>query len=257
MSNETFGHQLPAEVVREDYRLEKAAESASLSLAKLRWHWTDNPDNERAVSYRAYARAIEQPDVNVRKYAQGYVAFTHSESERTLAECIERSTHAAEKQMVIETVAQAHNTTYINARQRRAEEVKEVRRAVENKAEKLEEEGKEFTPDDRAEYAQKVVETKKRLRDHDERERARLLASHSWQFMDAMARVGKARESLRAALKIIRDTEFTDDEKEVIEQTNSDTQALSTMITAALTGDSGVDWDKELAALDGRAQDGE
>lgn len=257
MSSEIFGQQLPAEVVREDHKLEETAESTHAALAKLRWHWTLDEENDKRVSLRQYARETGRAEGAIRKSAHGYVRYAHSAHARgmTISEAVERAGHAADKQIVIEAVAQTNGMTFRNARERHYPEVKAVEAAVEKKAEKLEGEGEEFTPEDRADYAKRLAETRKRLRDREERERQEYKASHSRQFMDALANVGKARQTLRAALKIVRDAELTDDEKELIEQANSDTQALSSMITAALTGESGVDWDRELAALDGRAHD--
>ena len=78
---------------------------------------------------------------------------------------------AAEKQAIIEAVAEVHGLSFEETQQTLGADVREVRNAVMDKAEGRDEEGKSFDADERAEYARKLAETKKRTREREARYR--------------------------------------------------------------------------------------
>lgn len=253
-----IGPMLPVEVIREDQALETSVESASFELARLRWHWTDDESNPGAVSYSTYARAVGRSRPLIGMYAKGYVLFTQSEKTdlTSMTQAIKRAMDSVDARGVVEAVAQVNNLSYSHARSNRREQVREVRNAVNNEAERREERGEVFAADERADYARKVAETKKRTADREAREREESAKRHTARFMEADAELSKARRALKAALDTIRGVGFTEEEAQLLGMENGAVQGMSHLVGAALTGDSGIDWDAELTKLEEKRQYG-
>jgi hypothetical protein len=110
--------------------------------------------------------------------------------------------------------------------------------------------------EERVEHARKVAEAKKRSREAEERHRAEQRKRHGWMFLDVQADVSKARRAIKSALEKIKDGDipFDDEEVELLERENAALQDTSRLFGAALTGDSGTDWDAELYELEQRRQ---
>lgn len=250
---------LPAEVVREDRDLEQSREAASEALAHLRWHWTLNESNPDAVSLRSYAKSVGRHTDTILVYARGYVLLTHSVGEHSISECIERARHSADKQTIIEAVAEANDMTFINARQRHKDEVREVKHAVRNEEERRAEDNESFTPEDKEEYAHKVAKMKADSRKAEERHREEQRRNHSLKFMEMDALASKVRQASRELLDVTRDVDlgvFSEEEVRLLERQIVAAHEMVGLTRTALSGDSGTDWDKALADLEEKRQYG-
>lgn len=250
--------QLPAEVIREDRDLEQSMESASEALAHLRWHWTLDESNPERVSLRAYGRAVGRHHATVRSFAAGYAHWIarSGEDHHHLQTFIAQANMATDRRIVVEAVAEAHDISVNSASALRRPELKEVRNAVIDEAEKREERGLDFSAEERQDYARKVAEQKRIAREREERERIERQHKQGAQFIQADAHLSKARRELREALGLVQETEFSEEEVELLTREQAAIQGILGLIGSALQGDSGTDWDAELAALENRRQNG-
>lgn len=249
---------LPAEVVQEDRQLEASVESASEELARLRWRWTLDEDNAWAVSFRAYARAVGKDEKLIREYAHTHVRMASSAGRGlTFAEARSQAIMSAERHAMAAAVAEAHETSTEAVRSGRyRSELGEVRNAVADEHEKREQRGESFDAKERAEYARRVAVQKKTLREAEERHLREQRQKHNAMFLEVDARLSKARRELKEALDSIRDVEFSEEEVELLERQNDAVKGMARLVGSALTGDSGTDWDAELAALEEKRQYG-
>lgn len=154
----------------------------------------------------------------------------------------------------IEAVAKAHGVGFVQARQDRKEEVKEVRNAIADEAERREGQGRDFAAEEREEYARRVAAQKKLIRDAEERHRAERKKKHNAMFLDVESRLAKALRELRTALQEIPGVDFSEEEVNLLERDKEALQAMLRLIGSALVGDSDTDWDAELAKLEHRRQ---
>lgn len=243
---------LPEGVVGEDQRLEAASESASGDLAKLRWHWTLDESNSERVGFAAYARAVGKAPTTIKQYAHGYVLFASSErgASLTIGEAVQRVNTNTEKQVVIEAVAEQYGTTPQTARRWHKAEVRAVKNAVEEKAEEMEEKGEDFPLEERAEYAQRIAGIKKRARDREQREREEAKKRHGARFFEADGYGRDAANSMKKMLAQVEGVEFDEEEVRLLQTHSQAVTAMARLVDAALTGDSGTDWDAELARIE-------
>lgn len=154
-------------------------------------------------------------------------------------------------------VAEAYGTSVEAIRSGRYKnETREVRNAIADEQERREARGESFDAEERAEHARKVAEMKKRSREAAERHRAEQRKRHGEMFLDVDADVSKARRAIKSALEKIKDGDipFDDEEVELLERENAALQDTARLFGAALTGDSGTDWDAELYELEQRRQ---
>jgi hypothetical protein len=237
---------VPAEVVAEDHRLERASES----LAKLRWHWTLDETNPERVSIRAYARSIGRGEAVVRFQVNGYAAWQGEYVDvLTLDECIERAKMVGEKAEIVEAVAEANEVTFQHARREYAPDVSRVRDAVEQAVERE----PTMTSDDKAAYAKRTAQTIARSKAAEAKRTKERAAQRSVMFMRIDAKLAHARRDLRDVLEFGRDLGLGDDEIEDIKEALAKIKSFADLIDMALTGSMDVDWDAELAKIGGES----
>lgn len=251
MTEERQGAQLPASVVREDQQLEVSVESASEALAKLRWHWTLDETNPEQVSFGAYAKAVgKKSGGSIRQYATGYVLFTQSELKCSFAEALQRALLSQERQVAVEAVAEAEGIAFTTARVSHTPAARAVHAAVEDEAERRETQGRSFDADERADYAKRLAEMKKRTREREEREEEERRNRHDWQFQEGFAFASHIRRKAKELLAAVREVEFTTEEREILEEELEQTIATVRLAQSAVSGESGTDWDAELQRLE-------
>ena len=240
--------ELPVAVVREDNRLEGAASKASDSLAKHRWHWTLDEANAGRTSIRGYAKAVARGETTIRNQVNGYAAWLAEgarASARTLGEHIERAKMSAEKESLVEAVADANEITFKHAREQYAPDVSRVRDAVERAVERK----PDMAADERTEYARRTAQTIARSRAVDATRREEQKQQRSVMFMRIDAKLAHARRDLRDVLDYGRDLGLGEDEVEDVKAALARIKSFTDMIDMALTGSMNVDWDAELAKL--------
>lgn len=248
---------LPQGVVQEDRRLEAAAESTSLELAKHRWHWTDDESNPDTVSYAAYARAVGKGATTILQYAKGYVLFTQSgRGARSFGDALEQVNMSADRRIVIEAIANEFKVAPAVARSAYRHEVDEVRNSVEHIAEEKEEKGEAFPVEDRKEYAERIAKMKRNTRVQAERELEEGRQRHSRRFTEVDSLLSKARLALREAREAQEGVSFTDEEVGLLAREYDAIEGNARAGKAKLTGDSGTDWDAQLVSLEEWRQHG-
>jgi hypothetical protein len=114
-----------------------------------------------------------------------------------------------------------------------------------NTAEDLsEEKGEPFSAEERQDAS----------RDAEDRNRAEQRKRHTPMFMEADGRLSKARRELKKALDAAREVEFSDEEVELLVRQGEAARDMASLFIAAVSGDSGTDWDAELFDLEQRRQ---
>jgi predicted nucleic acid-binding Zn-ribbon protein len=243
----TGQNMVPAKAVAEDRRLEQSASRASESLAKHRWHWTLDETNPERVSLRAYGRAVGRNDRTIRKYAIGYREWIAYDGVRNLSEVMERANLTAEKEEIVEAVAEANEISFQRARQEYAPDVSRVRDAVEQAVERK----PDMTADDKADYVKRTAQTIARSKAADAKRTKERAAQRSVMFMRIDAKLAHARGDLRDVLEFGRDLGLGDDEIEDVKEALAKIKSFADLIDMALTGSMDVDWDAELAKIGG------
>lgn len=106
-------------------------------------------------------------------------------------------TETAAEEVVIEAVAETEGVSLETARKNHADTIRETKVAVERENARREEVGESFDAKERADYAGKVAEAKKRSRAAEERYREEQRANLDFMLLDVDAHLSKARRELR------------------------------------------------------------
>lgn len=238
---------LPVNVVETDHRLEMAEHKASEALSKHRWHWTLDESNPGRVSVLAYARAVGRSNTTISTEVNGYAAylidFRAGTVTKSVAEYGERARVSAEKEAVIDAVAQARGVGFKQARQYHPTEVKRVRQIAQARAEQNETTVAEEAP----KVADWIVKSEKAETKREEAAKQK----HSLKFVQIEADL---RKMLRIASNVLNDSHgvpFTDEEKELLAETIGKVRALLNLIDLRFADAADIDWDAELTKIVG------
>lgn len=237
---------LPQSAVKEDKRLESEASSASEHLARHRWHWTLNQDNPKRVSIREYARSVGRGETTVRGQVNGYAQWIDAPGTgRTLNEAIERAKMGAEKNELVEAVAEANQVGIQQARKVYSTDVSRVREAVERHVEKK----PDITPEEKSHYTKKVAKTMARSRKAAEQRETQRAERRTARFMTIDGEIAQAVRCLNRALHEARFGGLDSDAMEMLEASLDRLRALADLLRVAIAGSVDVDWDEELMKL--------
>lgn len=240
---------LPNEVVADDHKLEQSASTASEALAKHRWHWTLDESNPDRVSFRAYARAVGRGETTIRNQVNGYTAWVRGSARAPLGEMIERTKLSAEKEAVVEAVAEANKVSFSEARKRYTPDVSRVRDAVEKAVERK----PEMTAEEKTDYAKRTAETIARSKASEVTRRTERAKQRSAMYMRIDAKLAHARSDLQDVLNYGKDLGLSSDETEDVKGALDKIKSFANLIDLALTGSMDVDWDAELAKIGGNS----
>ena len=246
---------LPGHVVKEDHKLEGSVHAASEQLAELRWHWTLDESNPERVSFRQYAEDVGKHYKTITDYVNGYVLYAHSDSGSavTLTACIEMVKLKADTRMAVEAVAKSEGLTFQSARRLRKGDVDSIRLAVANESEREAEKGHVLTDKDKEEYANTLAQSRKNMEKQEAARRKAAQERYGMAFQSIDTELLKARQHVRKALRELLETPVTGDEEVMIlSRNNQAVKELTELFGSALEGDSGTDWDAELASLEHR-----
>ena len=183
-----------------------------------------------------------------------YARSVHAGTHTSLSDAIERAGVSAQRQAVIDAVAEANNQSFKNTRMYHKDEVREVKLAVENEAERREEQGRDFDADERAEYARKIAEMKRRTREREIRHREEARKMHTARFLEADTFFDGARRAAKEGFDVVGRVEFTEEERELLTRELVAAQTMIRLAMLRVAGDSGTDWDDELARLEQKLQ---
>jgi hypothetical protein len=239
---------LPPEVITTDHQLEQAADQASGSLVKHRWHWTLDDSNPGRVSITEYARQVARHHSVISSQVNGYALWLDENTSRAeasetrpLHEHVRRASMSSETQAATEAVAKARGTTFRTAEDKRPTEVRRVREMARDRAEKhgttVEEEAPRLAE-------QIVTQEKADARLADER-KARL----GLRFVKAENILARMYREGQNALTEMRDIPWDDEQRQLLIGALANIKALLNLIDMALSGAADVDWDAEMAKL--------
>ena len=245
---------LPKKVIQEDARLSKAVETATdelaartQELASLRWHWTLNEENPDRVSYAEYGRENGRSLSIVRQMARGYAEWVERQELRgvdstPLADIVALQLYGADRRSVVEAYSAKTGTPATTTRN--AEHRSIVDTAHDIAQQRAIRRGTSIAEESEAAVDWAVNGRKSRQRRAENRK-----AQRTMEYLSASASLHKARVALVKALGHVKDVQFNKTETRLLIE---DCQRLEDALRLArleLTGESGIDWDKELTKL--------
>lgn len=234
--------QLPRKVVEQDKQLDETQHKAAEALMRLRWHWTLDESNADRVSMNAYAAAVGKARSTIQKDANGYALMQGGRAgAATPSEARERANMGAETQAATEAVAQARGVGFKQARSSRPVEVRRVREIARQRAEDKGTSVEEEAP--------AVAETIAKREKQEARDRQERVKRGDLRFVEMEQYLDRAKRPLMDALTLAREVEWTDEHREVLEQTIGNVRSLLGLVNVAIVGESDVNWDVELAKL--------
>ena len=229
--------------VAEDARLEEDAESSKLELTKHRWHYTLNPNGPK-MPIRAYAKEVARPFTTIRNHAKAYEMWLSSDraGDHTIDDLIFRANLGTEKEAAVDAVAAVTGSSPTVVGRHKSDEVKavhnEARKRAERKGTTVEEEVHHVA--ERREMGRKAA-----ARQAEEKRKA-----HTVRYIMVDGAIANAVRELRNAMTEASGVEFTDEERELLEDSIARLRGVLALIEVELTGEQSViDWDEELAKL--------
>jgi hypothetical protein len=232
---------LPSEVIAEDRRLEKGVASSSEALMRHRWHWTLDESNAARVSMSEYATAIGRTRQTVSQYANGWAI----KSRRNLpaSEALQQATMGEETAAAAHAVANARGLTTTSARQSRPVEIRRVREMARERAE-----NRGTTIEEETAKAADWIVKSEQVTEKAKDERKQRLGLRFIELEEVLQRM--RREGVKA-VNLASEIEWGDEERELLSATLVNVKALIELTNLALVGAADVDWDSELASLEG------
>lgn len=233
--------KLPQTAVEEDHRLDTATEKASERLAKHRWHWTLDESNPERVSLAEYARSVGRAKSTIQMQANGYAAWRATDGHRSISEEVQRANVGVEQEAATDAVAVARGLSYDQVRKTRPTEVKRVRDAARDAAERK----GTSVADEVGTIAQVVVagEEADRKAEVEHKER------RSLRYIEVERHLLASLRTLRMAQVAITDVPFDDEERELLRSTVESVRQLVQLIDHRLAGVTSLDWDAELEKI--------
>lgn len=255
---------LPAAVIRKDHELDERQSKAAGELCRLRWQWTLDPGHpdaaerktthgetiKSAVTFADYARAVGREPSRIRADARAYALLTDTGRSRSddprgpmsVQEARRRASVSADTETAAEAVAEARGIKVSHALERRGDLVKDTLTAARAAVDRDPSIALEDAARAAAENAATAEESRRRQRD-------RAKARHTARYIEAESRIAKARAELYRAIREIHDVDLDDEERDLLTDSIAGVRAMLALADSAITGESGVDWDAELANL--------
>lgn len=233
--------------VERDRELEAAHGRTLAELAEHRWHWTLDEQNPKRVTFAEYARGVGRAPSIVQAMAHGYVAWQKNRHVPVAAGApdnlygfIEQAKLGAAKAEATQAVAVASGKSFATVATSGRSEVREVLATAQDRAERR---GTRVS-DELPKVAQARAASQKATRERDASRRA-----SAFRIVEFEGHLGAAVRRLRAALQLVRELEFEDEEVELIEGTIRQLRTLIELVDVRVTGQAGIDWDDEFAQI--------
>ncbi len=235
------------EVLREDARLEQAAEGTRLALAKHRWHWTLDESNPGRVSMNAYAKAIGRHHRTLADMVHGYQNWVAAGAAATeFSDYQAREKLRGETREATEAVAEAKGIGVESARRHHADEVREVKAAAQERAERK---GTQVADEIKHVANSRASQARSEKKREEERKEA-----HTLRYLEAEGKIATAMRYLRALLDDTSGVPFTDEETELLSSSLGQLRALLNLLDVRLLDATDIDWDAEMAKMTGGAR---
>jgi hypothetical protein len=245
---------LDEKAVIRDHELETKVDRSREALAKHRWHWTFDSTNPGRVTVAEYASAIGRHVTTVRDMVNGYDDWLLAQREQkggapfSLTDFLARAKLRGDTLAATEAVASAKGISIDAARRHHAEEVRQVKDAATERAERAAE------PTTFEDEAQHVAEFRKRAADSARREKASKAKAHTMRYLSIEGKVARARRYLLSALTVAQDVEFLAEECEAMQHAADELRAILGLFDLRIAGDTTVDWDAEMVKLGERPE---
>jgi len=239
--------KLPQFVTR-DRELERGHEAATEKLAEHRWHWTLDESNPDRVSIREYARSVSRDEKTIRRMTSGYAAWLRRPEAAarpgmpvSLTDFIMQANLGADRAEAAEAVAAATGRAFTTVAKHHRPEVREVLATAQDRAARRGTTVSEELP--------RVAQSREDARQAARRERHDRRENRTFFLVEVEGHLGAAIRQLRDALDLVRDADFSEEEVEQLEDTLAKLKTFVRLIDVRMTGNTGVDWDAEFAAI--------
>jgi hypothetical protein len=146
---------------------------------------------------------------------------------------------SAEKAEATEAVAKATGTAFTTAASHKRPEVRQVLDQARDRAERR---GTKLS-----EEIERVAEWRESARRAEANEKAEIARTKSVMLVRLEGHLGSAIRDLREALAVARDIDFAAEQVELIAGTLASLRTIVGLIDVRLTGNAGVDWDRDFA----------
>jgi hypothetical protein len=245
--------ELSDRVVREDRRLEDTAERSRAELAKHRWHWTLDESNPNRVGVRAYARAIGRHWTTVNDMVNGYATWLAEQQKEgvggtpytapSLVEAMALAKMRGETATAAKAIAKAKGIDVESVRRHHAGEIRSVKAAAEERVERSK------TPTTFDAEAERVAAGRVQGATTRKKKKAESKRRRTFRYVEVEGRIATMRREGLAALEVMQDVSFGDEERELLAAAVADLLAILKLIDLRLDVDASVDWDAEMRKL--------
>lgn len=231
---------LPIKVVKEDRQLSNASDS----LAALRWHWTLNEENPERVSFREYGRAVGRDMAAILRHAKGYALYLEGKGKRSIDDCIAAAATSPQRKLVADEVGARLGVTPRSVVADHNPTLRDVEALADERAKRH---GTTFEQE--VEPAADYV-MKRRVKEQKRKEKLR--AEHSQEFMRASDALARLEQAMKRAVPVITSYDWQEaDERKILKDRIGKMAMLMASLQLEVTGETGVDWDTELARFQG------
>lgn len=242
MSDTTRSGQLAEHVIQEDHSLQQAAESASEALARHRWHWTLDESNSERVSLKAYARAIGKSQNVVAQYARGYALWVSDKTSLiTLSEAMQRVLVSAEREAVVDAIADETGLGFRTVKDTRPSVVRRVHEMAREQAERK---GTSV-----AEEAPQLAKLMAKQTAAQERDRDRRQERKQMHYFEMERHLVNAMHHLKFAQQTAAEFDFSPEDRELLAHSVNQIRRMLDLIDRRIVGDDNTDWDAELETI--------
>jgi hypothetical protein len=229
-------------IVDTDRRLESEANTSTKALAHWRWRHTLDENNPDRFSLAEYARIVGRDRSQIGRYANGYKLWRDRDSQDlSISDAIERARRSTETAEALDAVAEAHGVSVSTASRSHRDEIREVREIARERSERR--------GTDRAQEARTAARQFREASDRRREIREERKDQLGVLVANARARLETARRGIIDAIELLRDADPSDDAREVLVADMERINITLQLLRNVLTGETGADWDAELARL--------
>ena len=242
---------LPKSVIDKDHTLSKSADE----LMKLRWHWTLDPSNAKAVSFSEYARQVGSGEKTIRQNANGWASYLQAKARggpvgpgaaQTPSDFRELAKMGEDRRTATTAVAAATGRTPSAVAKGSRDEVEAVLVTAQERVSRKAEKGKPTTLESEIEQVATDRVRARKTATHTKNERK---ARHTARYIEIEGNVAAAMQKLRKVLANAEDVDFADEERELISESLGKLRALLGLIELRVSGETDIDWDSEFQKI--------
>lgn len=234
-------------VIDRDHELEGAATRSSEQLAEHRWHQCLDPDGP-GHELADYARAIGRSKQTVSNYAHGWRLMNERAADPvkpglTVTDAVRLAGQSTEQQAFTEAIADGSGQSVANVARgdntRRREIIAQAQERSERRG------------TDPVEEARDIAARSRQTAEQSKRQRAEKRQRSSMVFVRIEGHLAAANRRLKAALQEAEDANLPGEEMELLRESIRQNHELLRLLDVRFGGESGIDWDAELAAMGG------